>query len=67
MSYEVFRRRVNALIVRSGGGIVVSFTHDDETGRHIAICTNGVIFIANDVSLRVTVRWGSGHLAVASI
>ena len=67
MSYEVFRRRVNALIGKIGGGIVAVFSHDNDCGRHTAVCSDGTIIIGNDISLKVTVKWGSGHVATATI
>jgi len=67
MSYEVFRRRINALIQKTGGGIVAVFSHNQDTGRHTAVCSDGTIITGNDISLKVTVKWGSGHTAVAAI
>jgi len=67
MSYEVFRRRVNALIVRAGGGIKVRFSEDTEKGKFFANCSDGTTIIGNPSSLKVTVQYGSGHQAMATI
>lgn len=67
MSYEVFRRKVNALIMRIDGGVIAVFSHNPEDGRHIAVCSDGTIITGNDISIKVTVSWGDGHTAVAAI
>lgn len=67
MSYEVFRRKVNALINRVGGNISVRFHNDAEKGRFFANCSDGTTIIGNPSSLKVTVRYGSGHQAMAAI
>lgn len=67
MSYEVFRRKVIALILRAGGGIRVKFFIDDEKGRFFAVCSDGTTIIGNPCSLRVTVRYGCGHQAMAAV
>lgn len=69
MSYEVFRRKVNALIDRANGkstdGISVDFS--TESGKHTARCSDGTTIIGNESGSRVTVRWGSGHQSIAAI
>lgn len=67
MSYEVFKRRVNALIDHAGGGIEVCFNNDTENGRFFANCSDGTTIIGRPSSLKVTVRYGSGHQAMAAI
>lgn len=67
MSYEVFRRKVNALIGRAGGGISVRFSKDADTGRFFARCSDGTTIIGNPSTLKVTVRYGSGHQMMAAI
>lgn len=67
MSYKVFRRKVNALIAKAGGGISVRFSNDSEKGRYCASCSDGTTIIGNEVCLRVSVRWGSGHQGIATI
>ena len=62
MSYDVFRRKVNAIISRAGGGISVRFHNDAEKGKFFANCS-----IGNPSSLKVTVRYGSGHQMMAAI
>lgn len=67
MSYEVFKRRVNALINRAGGGINVRFSNDTDEGRFFANCSDGTTIIGCSSGLKVTVRYGSGHQAMATI
>lgn len=67
MSYEVFKRKVNALIAKAGGGIKVRFSSDTEKGRHFAKCSDGTTIIGNNTCLKVTVRWGSGHNGIVAI
>lgn len=67
MSYEVFRRKVSALISRAGGGISVRFHNDADKGRFFANCSDGTTIIGNADCLKVTVRYGSGHQAMAVI
>lgn len=67
MSFLVFRRRVDGMIKKAGGGISVSYRADRENGRHIAQCSDGTKIIGNTSSLRVSVRWGAGHAATAEL
>lgn len=68
MSYEVFRRKVNALIKRAGGGIKVRFSNDPELGKHYANCSDGTTIIGSESCLKVTVRWhGNNHQSMATI
>ena len=66
MSYEVFQRKVNALVAKVGG-IDVDFKNDTEHGRFFANCSDGTTIIARPSSLKVTVRYGSGHQMMAAI
>lgn len=67
MSYEVFKRKVNALIAKAGGNIRVRFSNDNDKGRFFANCSDGTTIIGNPDSLKVTVRFGSGHQSMAAI
>jgi len=67
MSYEVFRRKVNALIRKAGGRLSVNFHHDREKGRYFANFSDGTRIIGNSLSTRVSVRWGNGHASMANI
>lgn len=67
MSYEVFQRKVNALINRAGGGVGVHFRNDADEGKFIANFSDGTNIIGRPSSLKVTVRFGSGHQAMAII
>ena len=67
MSYEVFKRKVNALIQKAGGCINVSFSTDPDKGKYYANCSDGTTIIGAATCLKVAVRWGSGHQGVAAI
>lgn len=67
MSYEVFKRKVNALIARAGGNISVRFSTDNEKGKRYANCSDGTTIVGNNSCLRVSVHWGSGHHSIAAI
>ena len=68
MSYEVFQKRVNALVSRiKGPKPTVKFRHDAERGKHYANFSDGTTIIGNTVAKNVMVDWGSGHCAIANI
>lgn len=67
MSYESFKAKVNALIRRSGQRVSVRFSTDEEKGKHYANCSDGTTIIGCPCSLKVTVKWGSGHTSIATI
>lgn len=68
MSYEVFQKRVNALIRRMNGPKpTVSFHHDSEHGKHYADFSDGTTIIGNTIAKNVMVKWGSGHRATTTI
>jgi len=67
MTFEGFEAKVNALIKRAGNGIEVRFSRDTESGRYFAHCSDGTTIIGHSAALRVTVRFGSGHQAMAAI
>ena len=67
MSYEVFQRKVNALIAKTGDNISVRFSTDDESGKHYANFSDGTTIVGNRSCLRVSVIWGSGHHSIVSI
>lgn len=68
MSYEVFQKRVNALVDRmKGSKPSVKFRHDPERGKHYANFSDGTTIIGNTVAKNVMVQWGSGHRATATI
>lgn len=65
MSYQVFQSRVLSLLKRSSPGLSVRFKNED--GKFIAMFSNGTRIIANPISKKFTIRWGSGHQASAEI
>lgn len=68
MPYEVFQKRVNALVSRmKGSKPTVYFRHDAERGKHYANFSDGTTIIGNTVAKNVMVQWGSGHRATATI
>ena len=64
MSFDVFKKRVSAIVSKAGAS--VRFHHEDD-GRHFAHCSDGVTIIGNLSSPSVCVKWGSGHSAYVSI
>ena len=52
MAFDVFKKRVSAIVSKAGAS--VRFHHEDD-GRHFAHCPS------------VCVKWGSGHSAFVSI
>jgi len=67
MKYEVFQQRIGDIIRRSGDDISVSFSNEAECGRYYACCSDGTTIIGRPNSLKITVKWGSGHEAMAMI
>ena len=67
MCFVEFQKRINKIIERAGGGITVRYKVDREKGRHFAFCSDGSTIIGNTSSLKVAVRWGSDHAAVAEL
>lgn len=68
MSFEVFQTKIKSLVGKvSGKPINVRFSTDSETGRHVANCSDGTIITGCNESLKLTVRWGSGHVAQATV
>lgn len=65
MAYDDFCSRIRALVRKSGELVIVGFHHED--GKHVAVCNNGTVITGNGFSRRITVRWGSGHVATATI
>lgn len=65
MAYDVFCDRIRDIVRKSREISIVGFRHED--GKHIAVCTSGIIITGNGFSNKVTVRWGSGHMATAAI
>ena len=64
MSYEDFQEKVKAILEKAGG-VTAKFFHDD--GKHHALCSDGTMIVGNSQSLKVMVRWGSGHVSHAKI
>lgn len=65
MTFERFKAHINGFIAKAGGGITVRFNHTDD-GRHFANCSDGTVITGNSHSLKLTVRYGSGHQMMAS-
>ena len=64
MSYDSFTNRVSALLERVGG-ITAEITNDPDTGKFTAVCSDGTTITGNSRSLKISVRWASGHCAQA--
>lgn len=66
MSYEAFVAMVNALITRKKLNIKPRFYNDTEKGKYYAHCA-GVKIIGTPTGRKITVKWGSGHTAMAAV
>lgn len=60
MSFESFEAKVRK--IAKNAGVPVFVKHDPETGQHFARCGD-ITISGNTTSLKVQVRWGSGHVA----
>lgn len=68
MTFEVFKRKVNALIRTAGGGINVWFWQDSDNGRYYAHFSDGTVISGNKICKRVAVKWNGGlHQSIAAI
>ena len=65
MSFDMFKSAV--LRIAQSAGVSVDFSTNEDTGKHIAKCSDGTTIIGNPTSMKVTVKWGSGHTAMATI
>ena len=64
MSFQVFKKIVETICARSGGGITPLFSEED--GRYIAQYDD-IEITGNSQSVRLTARWGSGKCHQAMI
>lgn len=68
MSYDVFKRKVEDIISRAGGGIRVRFSTDSGNGTHRANCSDGTMITGNKTCKKVTISWGGkNHQSMALI
>lgn len=67
MPYENFMARVIDTVVKAGGNLSVRFKNDTEHGRFFANISDGTTIIGRPDCLKVTVRFGSGHQAMAEL
>lgn len=67
LTYEGFQIKVTALVGRAGGDISVRFFNDTDNGKFFANCSDGTTIIGNSSSVKVTVRFGSGHQAMTEL
>ena len=66
MTYERFCEKITALLQRVGG-ISAEFVNDTEAGKYLARCSDGTMLIGNSTSLKLTIRYGTGHQMMAEI
>ncbi len=67
MTYEAFKSGILNIVRKSGEETHVRFRNDKERGRYAAYCSNGVKIFGNSSSLKITVRYGSGHQMMTAI
>lgn len=66
MKFEKFKSIVLKMIDKAnknGGSITADFKIDTENGRYVALTSDGVKFVGNNRTRKISVLWGSGHLA----
>ena len=56
MSYEAFRRKVNARIASAGCNFKARFVNDTDKGRFLALLPDGTWIVGNPLSAKVTFR-----------
>jgi hypothetical protein len=61
MSYQAFERKIRA---RFGGNVIDVCR---EEGKYIARLSGGIRVFGNSIAHSVTVKWGSGHSAIAAL
>ena len=66
MDFKEFKDKINALLSSKGLNIEAKFHNDTEKGQFVAVC-DGVKIIGRPSGNRLTVKWGSGHTAMATI
>ena len=64
MSYSSFVRKMNILASQTGLAVWVN---DNSDGKLVARFSDGTTITGNSSSYKVTVKWGSGHAAMAEI
>lgn len=67
MKYYSFRKKVIALIERAKMPASTNVKFSEEDGKYYARISDGTTIIGNSESLKVSVCWGSGHQALATI
>ena len=67
MKYEVFCEKIRKIAERAGEGGNVRFTNDTEKGRFLADFDDGTQIVGSPCCLRISVRFGAGHHAMATI
>ena len=65
MTYEDFQIRIIALLSKAEEGTSVRFSNND--GKLNAKFSDGVSISCPVGSLKMTVKWGGGHMAMATI
>ncbi len=66
MSFDMFKYKVKALVLKAGVEINVRFFNDTEMGRFVAKCDD-VTLIGSPSCLKIAVKWGSGHYGIERI
>ena len=61
MSYNTFEQKIRSRFGRD----VLSVYH--ENGKHIAKLVGDIRIIGNSLASSITVKWGDGHIARASL
>lgn len=63
MKFQGFVDGVIELAAKCGENVSVHFYYDEDEKMYIGIASNGVRFLGNSHSFKVTADWGDGHRA----
>lgn len=67
MSYSRFCEHIRDLLLKIDGGVgSVDISRDEDKGLYSARFSDGTVITGNPVSLKLTVRWASGHQAMVA-
>ena len=62
MPWDVFYKRMLSIAEKSG--ISLLGTSCDDKGKYIARFSDDTVITGNSISLKLTVKFGSGHMAM---
>ena len=68
MSFEGFQEKVRGLVLKAKADVNdIFFDVDEEKGEYRANCPGDITIIGYPSRLKMTVKWGSDHVAMTAI